>query len=198
MELQVKIAAMEQVWSPVFNMVAQNNQENKAKKKPWLPTVSLNASLLAQWWCDATKIPDTVSLLNSLKWKNCVSCKGQSLTQAKTTFKNYKTARAEWGLNTHLPTDGLMALSRWSLPSCLAGLFFIESTLINILGLPTRLNLSSAVNCPVWTDQPQSLHDETCQPKHKDNPVIPAYTADSKKHLWQPFSEMLALAFWSN
>lgn len=103
-------------------------------------------------WCDATKIPDIGSLINSLNWKNWVCCKGQSLTQAKTT--NYKTGRAEWGLNTPLPTDGLMALWRFEFAIMPGRPIFTKSTLINISGLPARLNLSSAVICPVWTDQP--------------------------------------------
>lgn len=139
-----------------FNMLAQNNQDNIHSKEEALISHSVPEHIIigSLWcvWCDATKIPDIGSLINSLNWKNWVCCKGQSLTQAKTT--NYKTARAEWGLNTPLPTDGLMALWRFEFAIMPGRPIFTKSTLINISGLPARLNLSSAVICPVWTDQP--------------------------------------------
>lgn len=128
-----------------------------------------------------------------------ICCKGRFPThgqQLPSKATKYQTARDESGKNALLQTSGLVWVGFAIMPG---HPIFTKSTLINISALPTRLNLSS-VHCNRLSlaDRPYSLQDRACQSKHKDNPVIPAYTAYNKKHLWWPFSEVLALAFWSN
>lgn len=170
----------------------------------WFPAVSLNKSLLTQWWCDGTK--KTFGLndkfvhleIGSKTFPFNLLLRTIFNTRATVTFKIYKIPNSKRRIWQECTSANLRP--------CLGGVchhaghpIFTKSTLINISALPTRLNLSS-VHCNRLnlTDRPYSLHDRACQSKHKDNPVMPAYTAYNKKHLWWPFSEVLALAFWSN
>lgn len=144
-------------------------------------------------------------MTNSFTWRSgpklslLICCKGRFSThgqQLPSKATKYQTAREESDKNALLQTYGLVWVGFAIMPG---HPILAKSTLINISALPTRLNLSS-IHCN-WlslTDWPYSLHDRACQSKHKDNPVILAYTAYNKKHLWWPFSEVLALAFWSN
>lgn len=113
-----------------------------------------------------------------------ICCTGRFSTHGQQLPSNatkYQKAREESGKNALLQTYGLVWVAFAIMPG---HPIFAKSTLIKISALPTWLNLSS-VHCNrlSLTDQLYSLHDRACQSKHKDNPVIPAYTAYNKKHL---------------